>query len=644
MDCSSLRRNSTSSGAQEVPMPESKESVDIINLTASRVRIEGHRAEDGERVLIAKLAPLERRRVEKGDDWCSRAAGIRPDALSSEPVEEKSLQERLARLWMVVALASFVVFIGAAAVVGAMTPDGGAESETTTVDDNTARIVIVWVAASVLWLLIVGFAAAWLLRNETFADQVLWFKQLLSFFATALIGIIIPVAVMMYFGGGLDLLREDPSSLAWLGRLLQTGFVITAALLPAVLYFIFDRNRLGTQRLQFERSIFRLDPDITSLVDLEAKYGATLREVLGERSAENSRLRHGTRWPILFATAIISVGWIFTMLPVGEIGVTEPTDLLSLFDPPERAAVFGFLGAYFYAITMVSRNYVRGDLRPKTYSAITVRIVTVTIFAWVAEALLPQGSYLYGAMFVVGILPDTFWTITKGYTLNAADRVPEHHPLTVLEGVDLYDRSRLLDEGVTNVEGLAHGDLVQLLVETRIPVGRLIDWVDQAILHLHLDQSAADSIAASGRRGRRVHGREYRRRQRTGSAWDTIIGNALRAKGIRTASDLIVALELSLDRQELLQELNLDWAFIDALYDDEWVSNILYWRTPRSIDEISIALPDEVATGTAEDADEQSPESVLQGVVAAPPAHGEELIADLPSECRDSTDSSAAPR
>ena len=58
----------------------------------------------------------------------------------------------------------------------------------------------------------------------------------------------------------------------------------------------------------------------------------------------------------------------------------------------------------------------------------------------------------------------------------------EPHPLTNLEGIDIYDRARLTDEGVTNIEGLAHHDFVDLLMKTRIPVPRLIDWVDQAIL------------------------------------------------------------------------------------------------------------------------------------------------------------------
>jgi hypothetical protein len=62
----------------------------------------------------------------------------------------------------------------------------------------------------------------------------------------------------------------------------------------------------------------------------------------------------------------------------------------------------------------------------------------------------------------------------------------ERDPLTELEGVNLYDRARLSEEGVDNIENLAHHNMIHLLVQTRIPVSRLVDMFDQAILYLHL--------------------------------------------------------------------------------------------------------------------------------------------------------------
>ena len=62
----------------------------------------------------------------------------------------------------------------------------------------------------------------------------------------------------------------------------------------------------------------------------------------------------------------------------------------------------------------------------------------------------------------------------------------EPAPLTDLEGIDLYDRTRLAEEGINNVEALAHADIVDLMSSTRISAAELVDWTDQAILYLRV--------------------------------------------------------------------------------------------------------------------------------------------------------------
>jgi hypothetical protein len=135
----------------------------------------------------------------------------------------------------------------------------------------------------------------------------------------------------------------------------------------------------------------------------------------------------------------------------------------------------------------------------------------------------------------------------------------EPHPLTRLEVIDLYDRARLEDEGVNNIEALAHHDLVELMLATRIPVPRLVDWVDQAILYLHTVDETGRSI-----------GRDK-----------------LRTVGIRTASDLVCVhadselwtkLALLVDPSTSSDRLDL---LIAAIQDDEWVVNVLEWRKDR---------------------------------------------------------------
>ena len=49
--------------------------------------------------------------------------------------------------------------------------------------------------------------------------------------------------------------------------------------------------------------------------------------------------------------------------------------------------------------------------------------------------------------------------------------------LSQLDGVDLHDSTRLETEGINDVPSLAKADLVSLMVSTRLPVDRLVDWV-----------------------------------------------------------------------------------------------------------------------------------------------------------------------
>jgi tetratricopeptide (TPR) repeat protein len=142
-----------------------------------------------------------------------------------------------------------------------------------------------------------------------------------------------------------------------------------------------------------------------------------------------------------------------------------------------------------------------------------------------------------------------------------ASMVPESekHPLTKLEGIDLYDRARLEQEGIVNVESFAHHDLIRLVLETRIPVPQLVDWMDQAILYLHCVQDSDDTS-----------------RQK------------LRAYGIRTTTDLLACWEAAEERKDFedLKKLLDDGNKIphrlevirDALLDDEWLHRVENWR------------------------------------------------------------------
>jgi hypothetical protein len=156
--------------------------------------------------------------------------------------------------------------------------------------------------------------------------------------------------------------------------------------------------------------------------------------------------------------------------------------------------------------------------------------------------------------FIAGILPNTVLRRIRdvgGPRQKAEkDELQMQSPLSQLDEVDVYERTRLEEEGITSVQALARHDLVDLILSSRIPVPRLIDWVDQAILLQHVPERAAQT---------------------------------LRGLGIRTATDYlqVAADERAFDHVSsvLAKEGDLNAELLQiVLNGDEWLSYIENWR------------------------------------------------------------------
>ena len=224
------------------------------------------------------------------------------------------------------------------------------------------------------------------------------------------------------------------------------------------------------------------------------------------------------------------------------------------------------------------RGYQRRDLHPKTYNTVVVRILAAYALALVMS-IVYDGPGMEVAMFFVGFTPQSalIWMREKLVQGGRWRIVPirEPAPLTDLEGIDLYDRTRLAEEGINNVEGLAHSDMVQLMSSTRISAAQLVDWADQAILYLRVGGDAGareedDQVAmakderTAARAAARAEGKtrkEARAAGRSAAAKARLDGRDvapevranlchLRSFGIRTASDLMRAYEEALRRGE----------------------------------------------------------------------------------------------
>lgn len=467
-------------------------------------------------------------------------------------------------------------------------------------------------------------------------DTVHRTKQIFVLLIVILVGAVLP-AIAIFVGSDAksflvfeDGLRvKDGLESRFVARLIQVIYTAVLALFPALMYFQFDQQRVGTIRGKWVRAIFRMDPQMETLADVDARYGDQLAEA-SSYSTDSVRLLGGRHSPIVMATILIGLGWTLLVVRTEsfdfaaansisaaaesaeeasqraqDAATEEGTDLdaraaavesaaddaarasdvartiadqstgttlpspsttdgtqappnqdavedtaaaaatsaaqassaeaavqqpfFQLLVPTPSAATMAFLGAYFYAVYLVLRSYFRGDLRPKLYNQITARMVTVVVLAYLLTVLYADTGApnrpLWIAAFLAGVVPSTVLQRMRLFVTSRADPEATGHwgrafatafatprSLIQVDGIDIYDSGRLESEGITDIPSLAKADLVSMMVTTRMPVERLVDWTDQALLMLLVDDGGQNK-----RNGRVTQ---------------------LRACGIRTATDL----------------------------------------------------------------------------------------------------------
>ncbi|HEY7196366.1 MAG TPA: hypothetical protein VH306_04230 [Gaiellaceae bacterium] len=330
------------------------------------------------------------------------------------------------------------------------------------------------------------------------------------------------------------------------------------SLLPAILYLQFTSRKTPTVWREYVLTLFRLHADdyahlpepprasryytpwsrarkarvgVVEGEGHEAReetniYRRRFEELYGplasERGTKRDRaagLERAHKLQVLIATLLIALGWIFVVQPESVFGRSfTPSDfqLRGLPTIPEESIAFAFLGAYFFSLQSLVRRFFQNDLKATAYVSTTMRIIIVVLIVWVLDPVLPDslGQPERSAIaFVIGVFPAVGWQALQSmvavFLKHAVPSLDSKDPLSDLDGMNVWYEARLVEEGVEGIQNLATTDIGNALLRTRIPPERLIDWVDQAILHLH----ACDSD-----RGR------------------------LRRFGVRTATDLLDAL------------------------------------------------------------------------------------------------------
>lgn len=349
--------------------------------------------------------------------------------------------------------------------------------------------------------------------------------------------LLIAVTVLIFIPGliGFSYLSFDAQNTLGKGLL-----VLVFTLLPASMYGLFINTKGKTLWQEFEGNLARLDPvrhssQISIYRDkFDAIYGAT-----DEAGLNPKLLRGEATFPILLNTFITGLGWIFFFSAVD-----------SLYDVTASTFTFGFLGAYFFSLQMLFRRYLQADLKSSAYTQASQRIVAIWVLSFVLRIAftdLTAGPLL---AFVLGIFPDTALQML-GQRLSPFSlgflkerNLKQGYPLHKIEGITVWVESRLLEENIENVQNLVTTNIFDLLLSTNLPPQRIIHWIDQGVLQLHLAHfvtSNGDDLSSP-----------YEKRE---------MELALNECGIITATDLLATYETFKKSRENARNNNIEVEF-----------------------------------------------------------------------------------
>jgi hypothetical protein len=305
--------------------------------------------------------------------------------------------------------------------------------------------------------------------------------------------------------------------------------------------------------------------------------------------------------PVLFATFLTALMWI-TVLPLPlpivrdllPVSLVKAVPWLHAFHPNVTAVTAAFLGAYFFSLQMLFRRYVRRDLRPSAYVGLVLRILLAVIGIWIIDkTMFPTSAHANPALgeipagmsreealavlgFVIGMFPRIAWQLIAGIAKRLTPEIflpslRSELPISDLDGLTVWHEARLEEEDIENIPNMATADILELMLNTRFPADRIIDWVDQAILYTYLGVEGASAAPSP---------------QPAGESPLPSRRHLLRAHGIRTATTLTDMYRTARVRQDNDQFLRIlpgqgrspMLSLVDAVETNPNVRLIRMWR------------------------------------------------------------------
>ena len=344
----------------------------------------------------------------------------------------------------------------------------------------------------------------------------------------------------------------------------QITLILVFTAVPASLYPLFITSKGKTLWEEFIQNLSFIDP--VGYKAQEPIYNKKFIALYGQISGGLGQqfLAGEKTFPVLLNIFIIGFGWLLFFL-TSEEDATITTGVITPF-------TFGFLGAYIFSLQMLFRRYVQLDLKTTAYTHASQRILITWVWAFVLS-ILPwniigldsayQNQIISVLAFAVGIFPDIAWQVIGRFIkLTLGLVIPsfrQEHPLNDINGITVWVEARLMEENIENIQNLVTTDIPDLILRTNLNPSRIIDWVDQGILRLHLMQKKSENNAE--------------------------LLDALQVRGIIKATDLYFSYNAFMgknkagDRYYISKELDPKVeTMIDSFEDDINMYHIRAWR------------------------------------------------------------------
>jgi hypothetical protein len=172
-----------------------------------------------------------------------------------------------------------------------------------------------------------------------------------------------------------------------------------------------------------------------------------------------------------------------------------------------------WLGAYVHSVERTVRHYLVDDLHPDIYVSSARRFIVALVVGTIVvvgvgvladfptRSANSQITIVYIVAFFTGLFPErgVRWVVTIATgVLRQREKLREPRKLMEIEGLSHWQRDRLEQEGVENLQNLATAELLTLIVRTPYDVGQIVDWVDQAILLVYGSTRQVENLGGVG--------------------------------------------------------------------------------------------------------------------------------------------------